>query len=145
MQTFVRFFCVKPLTNTCSFTIIKLRKRTNVWNIDSFYQGGHGDEKGDFSFTCSDCNIKLRFFGHNLMQAMAEEEAAVSYSKYYTSIRLEEGDTLWKLAERYNNHSEKSMEAYVRELKSMNCLIDDTIHAGNYLTVTYYKAEPEDY
>lgn len=60
------------------------------------------------------------FFGHNLMQAMAEEEAAVSYSKYYTSIRLEEGDTLWKLAERYNNHSEKSMEAYVRELKSMN-------------------------
>ncbi len=31
------------------------------------------------------------------------------------------------------------MEAYVRELKSMNCLIDDTIHAGNYLTVTYYK------
>ena len=84
------------------------------------------------------------FFGHNLMQAMAEEEAAVSYSKYYTSIRLEEGDTLWKLAERYNNHSE-SMEAYVRELKSMNCLIDDTIHAGNYLTVTYYKAEPEDY
>ena len=32
------------------------------------------------------------------------------------------------------------MEAYVRELKSMNCLIDDTIHAGNYLTVTYYKA-----
>lgn len=85
------------------------------------------------------------FFGHNLMQAMAEEEATVSYSKYYTSIRLEEGDTLWKLAERYNNHSEKSMEAYVRELKSMNCLIDDTIHAGNYLTVTYYKAEPEDY
>ena len=43
------------------------------------------------------------------MQAMAEEEAAVSYSKYYTSIRLEEGDTLWKLAERYNNHSEKKM------------------------------------
>ena len=37
------------------------------------------------------------------------------------------------------------MEAYVRELKSMNCPIDDTIHAGNYLTVTYYKAEPEDY
>ena len=89
--------------------------------------------------------VSSGFFGHNLMQAMAEEEAAVSYSKYYTSIRLEEGNTLWKLAERYNNHSEKSMEAYVRELKSMNCLIDDTIHAGNYLTVTYYKAEPEDY
>ena len=85
------------------------------------------------------------FFGHNLMQAMAEEEPAVSYSKYYTSIRLEEGDTLWNLAEKYNHHSAKTMEEYVRELKSMNCLIDDSIHAGNYLTVTYYRADPEIY
>ena len=79
------------------------------------------------------------FFGNNLMQAMAEEES-VHYHKYYTSIRLEEGDTLWTIAERFETNSGKSREEYVRELRSMNSLLDDTIHAGNFLTVSYYKA-----
>lgn len=79
-------------------------------------------------------------FGNNLMQVMAKEEESVRYHKYYTSIRLEEGDTLWTIAEQYGIHSGKPREEYVRELRSMNSLLDDTIHAGNYLTVSYYKA-----
>lgn len=86
--------------------------------------------------------VSTGVLGHNLMQVIAVESDDISYDKYYTSICLEEGDTLWSLAERYNNHSVKTMEEYVQELKSMNCLIDDTIHAGNYLTVTYYKINP---
>lgn len=81
------------------------------------------------------------FFGHSLMQVMAEEEESCTYHKYYTSIRLEEGDTLWSIAQEYNVHSEKTMEEYVRELRQMNSLLDDTIHAGNYLTVAYYAPE----
>lgn len=79
------------------------------------------------------------FFGKNLMQVMAEEQESISYQKYYTSIRLEKGDTLWDIAEQYGRHSGKSTEEYVRELKKMNGLSDDLIHAGNYLTIAYYQ------
>lgn len=78
-------------------------------------------------------------FGANLMQVMAVEEDNTQYNKYYTCIRLEEGDTLWTIAERYGANSGKSREDYVRELRSMNSLLDDTIHVGNYLTVSYYR------
>ena len=81
------------------------------------------------------------FFGHNLMQAMAEEEESIYYNKYYTSIRLEQGDTLWSIAEQYNVNSNKSMNEYIHELREMNSLCGDTIHAGNYLTVCYYAPE----
>ena len=81
------------------------------------------------------------FFGHSLMQVMAEEEESCTYHKYYTSIRLEEGDTLWSIAEEYNVNSRKTMEQYVSELRRMNSLLDDTIHAGNYLTISYYAPE----
>ncbi|MGI6053613.1 MAG: LysM peptidoglycan-binding domain-containing protein [Clostridium sp.] len=76
--------------------------------------------------------------GNDLKQAMAEESSS-QYQKYYTSIRLEEGDTLWNIADRYRANSGKSREEYVRELRFMNSLIDDTIHTGNYLTVSYYE------
>lgn len=79
--------------------------------------------------------------GYHLKQTMSEEVTITGYSKYYTSVRLEEGDTLYSLAERYNNLNIKSADEYVRELRSMNCLTEDLIHAGNYLTITYYKTD----
>lgn len=78
---------------------------------------------------------------NGLIRNLAREKTT-GYNKYYTSVRLEEGDTLWNLAERYNKYSVKSMEEYIRELKNMNCLTDDKIHAGNYLTVSYYEVTP---
>lgn len=66
------------------------------------------------------------------------------YKKYYTSICLEEGDTLWSIALRYNVYSDKSTQEYVRELRRMNGLSDDTIHAGHYLTISYYSPSPPD-
>lgn len=80
-------------------------------------------------------------FGHSLMEVMAEEEQKTAYDKYYTSIRLEEGDTLWSIAEEYNRNSDKTTEEYVHELRTMNSLLDDTIEAGHYLAVSYYVKE----
>ncbi len=83
------------------------------------------------------------FMGKNLMKVMAEEESELRYNKYYTSIRLNPGDTLWTIADQYNVNSEKSMEEYVRELRHMNSLTDDQIHVGHYLTVSYYAPASE--
>lgn len=79
------------------------------------------------------------FFGRSLMYVMAEDKAGSSPEKYYTSIHLEEGDTLWSIAQTYCADSDESVEEYVRELRQINSLSDDHIDAGHYLTVRYYK------
>lgn len=62
--------------------------------------------------------------------------------KYYTSVCLEEGDTLWGLADRYMTEEYSGYSEYIEEVCSINHLFpDDTIHAGQYLTVPYYSAE----
>ena len=75
------------------------------------------------------------FFGRSLMYVMAEEEADTRPEKYYTSIHLKDGDTLWSIAQTYCADSEESVEEYVRELRQMNSLSDDHIDAGHYIHV----------
>lgn len=81
------------------------------------------------------------FFGMDLMNVQAEEPNQPSYQKYYTSIEIQSGDSLWMIAERYKTNSGKSTEELVEELKRMNALGGDIIHAGHYLTVPYYVEE----
>lgn len=91
-----------------------------------------------FVVILSVCSV---LFGHNLMNAMAEEPDS-GFTRFYTSIVIEEGDNLWRIAERYNQNSGMTTTEYIEELKSMNRLSGDTIHAGKYLTVVYFYAEP---
>ena len=50
---------------------------------------------------------------------------------------------LWSIAETYRTHSGKSAAEYVCDLKEMNSLSGDTIHAGHYLTIYYYDSVPK--
>lgn len=61
--------------------------------------------------------------------------------KYYTSIEIQSGDTLWSIASEIAETYDLDTRACVKELKFMNNLKDDTIHAGNYLTIFYYDDE----
>lgn len=58
--------------------------------------------------------------------------------KYYTSIEIQYGDTLWGIASRYSDTVDTSVEEYVAELKRMNHLTHDGIRAGDSLMVFYY-------
>ena len=58
--------------------------------------------------------------------------------KYYTSIEIQSGDTLWGIASEIAAAYDLDTRTCVRELMLMNNLKNDTIHAGNYLTVFYY-------
>lgn len=61
--------------------------------------------------------------------------------KYFKSIEIECGDTLWSIAEEYMSYEYDSTMDYIEELKSMNGLTSDTIHEGNSLVIAYYSEE----
>lgn len=62
--------------------------------------------------------------------------------KYYTSIQVNAGDTLWDIAQEYKTAEYSSTKDYVEEVKEINHLTNDTITTGCYLTVPYYAEHP---
>lgn len=69
----------------------------------------------------------------------AKEEYHPKYYKYYTSIEIQSGDTLWSIARRYANEEFISVPDYVDQLKYINHLTSDKIIEGHYLTIMYYS------
>ena len=61
--------------------------------------------------------------------------------KYYTSIEIEQGDTLWSIASEYISAEYDSIQDYIEEVKELNQLGPDDIHAGQYLMIPYYSSE----
>ena len=82
------------------------------------------------------------FLSHSVLVSMAGEEES-SRDRLYKSVRIESGDTLWTIANRYREDSSLSSEEYVDQLRQMNRLTEDTIHAGQYLTVVYFQEAAE--
>lgn len=72
-----------------------------------------------------------------LVSAKSNEPKVPMY-KYYTSIQINKGDTLWNIAQKYCQDPSQ-IKDYVKELKNINHLVRDDIHAGNYLTIIYYS------
>lgn len=76
--------------------------------------------------------------GCMMFTSMAKDEG-IHGTPYYKSVRIQEGDSLWKIASQYRAGSDMSVDEYVDHLKQMNGLKKDTIHSGQYLTVVYFE------
>ena len=61
--------------------------------------------------------------------------------KYYTSLEIKSGDTLWGIASQYGTDGYNNLQEYVEEVKSLNNLKGDTIHSGQFLIIPYYSYE----
>ena len=57
--------------------------------------------------------------------------------KYYTSVMIEQHDTLWSLESQYNNGTEDH-DTYINNIKLLNHMSDDTIIDGSYILLYYY-------
>lgn len=84
------------------------------------------------------------FVGISLISALAGEIKTNPYNKYYTCIEVKKGDSLWSIAGEHMENSGMTTAQYVKELKIMNGLKEDTIHSGNYLTIMYFLPASED-
>ncbi len=83
------------------------------------------------------------YFGYSFMYILAGEMEKQVMDKYYTSIQIQKGDSLWSIAGKYGENSGMTTAQYVKELKNMNGLKEDTIHSGQYLTVMYVVPDSE--
>lgn len=83
------------------------------------------------------------FLGIFILNALAKEPPRPKTVSYYTCIQIQPGDTLWSIAEVYTEGTDITVEDYVKQLKQMNQIGEDTIHVGNYLTVMYQCSEKQ--
>ena len=83
----------------------------------------------------------LVFFASISIQASdMEHQQQVSY-KYFKSIYISQGDTLWSIAEANMGEHYSNTSEYINEVKRMNSLTSDHIVCGSYLVVPYFSTE----
>jgi LysM repeat protein len=74
--------------------------------------------------------------------ANAEDNDTVRSYKYYTSIEVRYGETLWSIAEENMSADHYSgINAYIKEVMKINGLTDENITAGQYIIVPYFTDE----
>ena len=74
-------------------------------------------------------------------KAKASEKPDVTYYKYFKNVKIESGDTLASLADRYNEPDVRSDADYLDEVCTINNIRPDNIEAGDYVVVPYYSPE----
>lgn len=85
-------------------------------------------------------SFMIGLLGFSFLSRAQAEENAVAY-KYFTSIQVQQGDTLYSIAQKYSDRHYKSVYAYMEEVCRTNHLLDEDICAGDYLVVPYYSTE----
>lgn len=75
----------------------------------------------------------------NQVNASSVKEETICYK----TIQVEDGDTLWTLADQYMGEHSFDRQQYINEVKEMNHLSDDTIESGAYLMIPYVKTITE--
>lgn len=76
------------------------------------------------------------------IKTLANAHSTEPMNKYYTSIRIENGDTLWNIAEQYSVRGIASQEEILKEICEINHISkDDILHSSEYIVVPYYSTE----
>lgn len=91
-----------------------------------------------FFTLCLTITLALGIFS---IQTSAKDSSEAIEIKYFTSIIVSDGDTLWSIATQYMGKQYDSANEYVREVMNMNSLTEETIYAGQHLIIPYYSAE----
>ena len=79
-------------------------------------------------------------FGTSI-HVFASDNSQQTLHKYYKTICVESGDTLWDIAGEYVQNTRISRQEYIEELCKINGICEDEIYAGEYIVVVYYDVE----
>lgn len=80
------------------------------------------------------------FFGSFLSNAQNSTDD-ITY-KYYQSIVIEPGDTIWSIADKHADSHYRDLDEYIQEVIHINYLEDDcTLNVGEYIIIPYYSSD----
>lgn len=85
------------------------------------------------------CLIIIISLGVSGFASNAKTETEYTACKYYKSIMIEKGDTLWSIASQHMNANYQDIASYIEEVMRMNGLQDDCITEGMYLVIPYFS------
>ena len=74
-------------------------------------------------------------FAFNSPSAVAQNR---NTAKYYTTVQVDAGDSLWSIAGEYMTPEYEDMDDYIAEIKEVNGLNGNLILQGSYLNIPYY-------
>lgn len=78
------------------------------------------------------------FIGSKKVAQVEAQTSLQNREKFYTSIVVKEGDTLWSLADEYMTRDYEDRDAFMDEVRQMNDLTGSVIHSGSTLLIPYY-------
>lgn len=82
--------------------------------------------------------ITFSFSLNSFLSDAKSNNEPVSY-KYYKSITISNGDTLWSIAqENMDDEHYDSVKDYIKEVKQINSLHSNSIRYGENLIIPYY-------
>lgn len=58
---------------------------------------------------------------------------------FYKSVTIENGETLWSIAQNYTKGSDSDICDYINDVKDLNNLTSDNITSGQNIIIMYYK------
>lgn len=84
------------------------------------------------------CMILIFSFSYGSIRTNAD-----SGFKYYTSVTVENGETLWEIAEEFFDHNYyENKNSYITEVRHINHLDEDcSIDAGQIIILPYYSSQ----
>lgn len=82
--------------------------------------------------------IGLTISYHAIVSEAGTDTDSLAF-KYYTSIMVEYGDTLWSIAHQYTDEHYDNIMDYINEVISINHIKEDQITTGQYLIIPYYS------
>ena len=96
-----------------------------------------------FTFLMTFCLIVICAISYHSINTSAHTTDEETNFKYYTSITVAYGETLWDIADNYIDYKEyDDKNDYIEEVRSINHLDEESaIRAGQHLIVPYYSTE----
>lgn len=89
------------------------------------------------------CLIAMCVISYHSLTSSANTGSEEVSLKYYTSVTVKSGETLWNITDEYIDYSQyKNKESYIKEVCSINNLEDASdIRVGQRLVVPYYSSD----
>ena len=69
----------------------------------------------------------------------AESDLSKHSYKYFTTVYVEAGDSLWSIASKYATDEYSDLDMYIEEVKQLNGIKGINLQHGSYICVPYYS------